>query len=72
MDRQQLLQQYRMNMENAMIYGPNDIRGVMAMENVRQLLHNFPPYDPDIRAIDQEIIVGQIQTYTHPHIHSHE
>ena len=55
MDRQQLLQQYRMN-----------------MENVRQLLHNFLPYDPDIRAIDQEIIVGQIQTYTHPHIHSHE
>ena len=57
--RQQLLEQYKLNTVNALIYGPNDMRGMAAVENIRQILKQLPPNDPDIRQIDHELLTKQ-------------
>ena len=54
--RQQLLEQYKLNTVNALIYGPNDMRGMAAVENIRQILKQLPPNDPDIRQIDHQLL----------------
>lgn len=54
--RQQLLESYKINTVNALIYGPNDMRGIVAVENIRQILKQLPPNDPDIRQIDHQLL----------------
>lgn len=54
--RQQLLEQYKANTMAALTYGPNDMRGMIAVENIRQILKQLPPNDPDISQIDHQLI----------------
>ena len=54
--RHQLLESYKVNTVNALIYGPNDMRGMVAVENIRQILKQLPPNDPDIRQIDHQLL----------------
>ena len=58
--RQQLLEQYKSNTMAALTYGPNDMRGTVAVENIRQILKQLPPNDPDIRQIDHQLFGSQI------------
>ena len=58
--RQQLLEQYKSNTIAALTYGPNDMRGMVAVENIRQILKQLPPNDPDIRQIDHQLFGSQI------------
>ena len=58
--RQQLLESYKANTVNALIYGPNDMRGMVAVENIRQILKQLPPNDPDIRQIDRHLFSRKI------------
>ena len=58
--RQQLLEQYKANTMAALTYGPNDMRGIVAVENIRQILKQLPPNDPDIRQIDRHLFSRQI------------
>lgn len=55
--RHQLLESYKVNTVNALIYGPNDMRGMVAVENIRQILKQLPPNDPDIRQIDHQLLI---------------
>ena len=58
--RQQLLESYKANTMAALTYGPNDMRGIVAVENIRQILKQLPPNDPDIRQIDHQLFGSQI------------
>lgn len=58
--RQQLLEQYKSNTIAALTYGPNDMRGMVAVENIRQILKQLPPNDPDIRQIDHRLFGSRI------------
>ena len=58
--RQQLLESYKANTMAALTYGPNDMRGIVAVENIRQILKQLPPNDPDIRQIDHRLFGSQI------------
>ena len=78
--RQQLLESYKLNTVNALIYGPNDMRGMAAVENIRQILKQLPPNDPDIRQIDHQLLSHSMygmqaapqKIQYHPHINKKE
>ena len=52
-----LLESYRVNLQTALTYGQNDVRGIQALANVQNLLKQMSPEDIRMtRDIDQRVV----------------
>ena len=52
-----LLESYRVNLQTALAYGQNDVRGIQALANVQNILKQMSPEDIRMtRDIDQQVV----------------
>lgn len=52
-----LLESYRANLQTALAYGQNDVRGIQALANVQNILKQMSPEDIRMtRDIDQRVV----------------
>ena len=62
---------YKQYMQAAFQYGVDNPYGAQAVENIRQLLIQCGPNDPDLAAAEREVVMAQMGTSTEsfPRIH---